>query len=266
MVLAMKILVCVKEILAPESELSLAAGGGRIEPLGPPERRLGRYDACALEAALQLGEQRAEVQVQVATVGPPEAAEGLRRALGMGAETAWQVVSPDAVGDPFQVAAALAAAAMPASYDLILAGAMSEDLMQGAVGPSLASLLDLPCATEAVAFRIDADGTSLTVEEELEHGERNIVRLRLPAVLTVQTGAWTPRYPSLSGLMRARRQTIRTLDMAALVCGPPRRRTVGFLLPPHTRQGRILDGSPVEKAARLAKIFKDRGLVTGAGP
>ncbi len=265
MVPVMKLLVCVKEVPAPESPLGLSADGKCIAPLGAPERRLGRYDACALEAALQLAEQAAGVRVDVVTVGPAEAAQGLRRALGMGAGAALHIVAQEEAGDPYRVAAAIAAAEKT-PYDLILTGAMSEDLMQAAVGPTLAALLDRPCATEVVALRIDADGTALTAEEEREGGARNLVRLCLPAVLTIQSGAWVPRYPSLSGLLKARRRTIPSIAMADLVPEPPRTRITGFHLPPRTRQGRIIEGSPAEKAARLAKILRQRGFLAGGAP
>jgi len=260
---SMKILVCIKQILAPESELAPRADGTGPAPVGPAERRISRYDACALEAALQLRESVGG-RIRVATVGPPWAAEALRRALGMGADDALHIIAADDVDDPFIVAGALAPAAR--DCDLVLTGVMSEDLMQGTVGPILAALLDRPCATTAMAFERAAGGSALTVEEELEHGERSIVELTLPAVVTIQSGPWTPRYPSVSGLLKARRQAIQTLKLAAMPIDFPRQRIVAMTTPPPTRQGRMLPGTAADKAAQLVHLFRQRGFLPPCAP
>ncbi len=260
----MKILVCLKQVIAPESDLAIEAGGARIAAPAAAERRLGRYDACALEAALQLRESRADVDIHAVTAGPPEAGEGLRRALGMGADAASHIVSDAEMVDPAGVAAAIASVAD--SYDLIFAGVMSEDLMQSAVGPALAALLGRPCATAVVSFDVASDGRALTAEEELEHGERHRVRLRLPAVLTFQSGPWLPRYPSLSGLLKARRQTIRALDLKTMPLPATRQNIAAFSPPPRTRQGRILQGTAAEKAAELVHLLQQRGFLPPGGP
>jgi electron transfer flavoprotein beta subunit len=259
----MNILVCIKQILAPESELAPSIDGIGVAPVGTAERRISRYDACALEVALQLRE-RSGGRIRVVTVGPPEAAEALRRALGMGADEALHIVAANEVTDPLMVAEALATAA--GDGDLILAGVMSEDSMQGTVGPTLAALLGRPCATAAVALELAPDGSGLTVEEELEHGERSIVELTLPAVVTIQSGPWTPRYPSLSGLLKARRQAVQTLDLAAVPTRLPRQRIVGLAPPVPTRQGRMLSGSAGDKAAQLVRLLRQQGFLPPGDP
>lgn len=259
----MKIIVCIKQVWAPESELAPNGDGNGVVPVGAAERRISRYDACALEAALQLRE-RSGGQVRVVTMGPPGASEALRRALGMGADEAVHVVAAHEVTDPLRVAEALATAA--GDGDLILTGVMSEDLMQGTVGPTLAALLGRPCATAAVAFEPAPDGVTLTVEEELEHGERRIVTLTLPAAITIQSGPWTPRYPSLSGLLKARRQAIQTLDLSAVPTSLPRQRIVGLAPPAPTRQGRMLSGSACDKAAQLVRRLQQQGLLPPGAP
>ncbi|NCC94963.1 MAG: electron transfer flavoprotein subunit beta/FixA family protein, partial [Opitutae bacterium] len=229
--------------------LAIDADGIRITAPAGAERRLGRYDACALEAALQLRENRSDVTVGVITAGPPQAADVLRRALGMGADEALHIACADELIDPFTVARAVAPAAQDS--DLVLAGVMSEDLMQGTMGPILAALLGRPCATAALALEPAPDGSGLRVEEELEHGERGVVTLALPAVVTIQSGPWTPRYPSVSGLLKARRQAIETF---ALAVQEPRLRMTGLASPSPTRRGRILSGSAGDKAAQLVHL------------
>ena len=260
----MRILVCVKQVLAPEDELAVAPRGDRVMAAGAGERRMGRYDACALEAALRIREGRRGVRIDTVTVGPPGAREVLIRALGMGADHALHVVTTDEIWDPAVTAGAIAGATSGAAYDLVMAGAMSEDLMQGLVGPALAARLDMACATDVVALELAPDGDDITATEERELGRRHRVDLDLPALITFQTGAQPPRYPSLSGLLAARRKTVQLMDLTAIPGLSARQVVTDLAPPPRSRSGQILDGSAARKAARLATLFKDRGFLASA--
>lgn len=259
----MHIVVCVKQVLAPESELAPSPAGDRIAAVGAAEYRLNRYDAGALETALRIRESVGETTVEAITVGPPAAGEGLRRAMGMGADRATHILTDEFLWDPAATAKVLAAALADAGPDLILAGAMSEDLMQGIVGPALAAHLDLPCATAVVALETAPDRRRVTVTEEMEHGEHRVVALDLPALVTVQTGIHPPRYPSLSGLLRARRHPVREIAAVGTV---GTLRVTGLAPPVRTRQGRVLEGDAAEKARLLAAILQQRGFLAGAVP
>ena len=262
----MRILVCVKQVLASESELALAPRGDRIVAAGAFEPHMGRYDAYALEAALRIRESRPDVQVDAVTVGPPGAREVLIRALGMGADRALHVVSDDEIWDPAVTAAAIATALGATAYDLVMAGVMSEDLNQGIVGPALAVRLGMTCATDVVALELAPEGGRITATEELELGRRNLVDLDLPTLITVQSGAHPPRYPSLSGLLTARRKTVQQLNVAAIQGLHASQIVTDLAPPPRSRSGQVLDGSATQKAARLATFFKDRGFLASIRP
>src|SRR3954469_10500301 len=184
----MKTLVCVKQVGVVADELEFTPDGRAVDP-DFLDYALNEWDACAVEAALTLREAAGGEAVAV-TVGDDEADRVVQRALAMGVDRGIRV---DLVTqDPLGVARALAAVAQPESPDLVLCGVQSADLANGAVGAALAGLLELPFVGVAVA--IERDGDALQVERELEGGLRERVAVRLPAVVSVQTGINSPRY------------------------------------------------------------------------
>src|SRR4051794_32461628 len=217
----MKTLVCVKQVGVVADELEFTPDGRAVDP-DFLDYALNEWDACAVEAALTLREAAGGEAVAV-TVGDDEADKVVQRALAMGVDRGIRV---DLVTqDPLGVARALAAVAQPESPDLVLCGVQSADLANGAVGAALAGrlgppvgggpggvggggvgaalagLLELPFVGVAVA--IERDGDALQVERELEGGLRERVAVRLPAVVSVQTGINSPRYVNFRQLKAA---------------------------------------------------------------
>jgi electron transfer flavoprotein beta subunit len=107
--------------------------------------------------------------------------------------------------DALSVASLIAAWAKPQQFDLVLAGVMSEDLQRCQVGPMLAQLLNLPCATTVVKIDFSKNRKKIVCERELEAGARERVELPLPALLTIQSGINIPRYASLSNVLRVKK-------------------------------------------------------------
>ena len=145
------------------------------------------------------------------------------------------------------------------SYDLILAGAISEDLMQGITGPMIAAELDRPCAAAVMSIELDCSSRSLDVSCEMEGGMSERIRLTLPALLTVQTGGWQPRYPTLSNTLRSRKQPIQRVEANQGKADTNAIRTLGLAPPPPASACRIIEGTPVEKADRLLSLFDEKG-------
>jgi electron transfer flavoprotein beta subunit len=138
---------------------------------------------------------------------------------------------------------------------------MSEDLMRGQVGPMIAACLSLPWATAVIRQQMSSDKNSVYVEREIEGGSRDTLQLQLPAVLTIQSGINTPRYPSLSNLLRANKQkleTIQTTDAAPLDL---RQNVVRVTYPIKSRSGTFLSGTQQEKAARLLDLLREKSLL-----
>lgn len=256
----MNILVCLKQVPEPESHF-LWPQDGPPEPVAGARHQMGGLDAQALEWALTLAQDHPGARVEVVSAGPPRAAAMLERARGMGAAQACHILAPEGADPPaLTVAGWLAAWAGPRGYDLILCGAQSQDAMRGQVGPLLAGLLGLDWATLAVELRLAGPGR-LHLEREVEGGRRQALELDLPALVTVQSSPREPRYPSLSGLLKAKASPPQVVEAAGLPAAAPRVETLGARRPQRRRQGRALEGGPAEQAAELCAILRQRGLL-----
>jgi electron transfer flavoprotein beta subunit len=258
----MKAIVPVKQVAALDDEFELLPDGSGVDP-DSIEWDLNEWDAFSLEAAVQLKEAAGEGEVVAITVGDEQAEEGLLSALAKGADHAIRVWDERLDGaDPLAVARVLAAAIAPESPDLVLCGVQSSDAVNSATGIALAGYLGLPHV--AVVKRIELDGATATVERELEGGLVELVRIGLPALLTVQTGINEPRYATLRAIKQAREKPLELRSLAdvgldpaqvAAAAGAHRRRLA------HPERGagaQMLDGSTAEVAARIASIIRER--------
>lgn len=258
----MKILVCVKQVLDPETVIKIDESARWIQIEGPGRHWMNRFDEFAVEEALLIKEAVPGARVDVVTVGPDRAASVLERALGMGGDHGVHIVTKnEGYQSPLITAARIAAYAQDKAYDLILTGVMAEDDMQGQVGPILAELLNLPWATSVILAQVRPDQGTVSVEREIEGGRRDMLDLDLPALLTIQTGTNKPRYPSLSNLLRAKKQNPETIDAASLTTAGSREDIVRVGYPQKSRSGLVLGGGRQEKAAALLKILRERSFI-----
>jgi electron transfer flavoprotein beta subunit len=259
----MKVVVPVKQVALLDDEFELLDDGSGVDP-GGLEWDLNEWDTFSLEAALQIRDSTDDQgEVVAITVGGDEAEEGLLSALAKGADRAvrvWDEVLEGA--DALSVARVLAAAVAPEAPDLILCGVQSSDAVNSATGIALAGYLGMPHV--AVVKRVDLEGTTASVERELEGGLVELLRISLPALLTIQTGINEPRYATLRAIKQARDKPLEVRSLAdvgldaeqvAAAAGARRRR----LAHPERGEGaEILDGSTAEVAARIASIVKER--------
>jgi electron transfer flavoprotein beta subunit len=258
----MKILVCVKQVPEIEQALSIDESVTRIVVDDPDAFRMNRFDAHAVEEAIAIKQTFANTIVDVTTVGPKRTAMVLRRAMGMGADNGIHIhTHQNGYLDPFVIATWIVSYAKDHSYDLIFTGVMSEDDMQGQVGPLVAELLDMPCATAVIYQRVHLQTTTLYVEREIEGGARDMLELHFPAVLTIQSGINQPRYPSLSNLLRANREKLKTIEAVSLEQPRPRQKRVRLTLPQRSRSGLVLKGTPKEKALQLLQILEEKAII-----
>jgi len=258
----MKILVCVKQI--PDIERIVVRDGpdgmAALDISG--DFRLNRFDEFAVEEAVCIKEATAGVHVDVITVGPEPASQVLKRTMGMGSDQGIHLQTPtNKDPGPAAVAAWIATYARPRGYALILCGSMSEDGMHGQVGPMLAARLDLPYATQVIALKTASDPTGLSIEREIEGGVREVLEIRMPALLTLQPGINRPRYPSLSRLLRANRQKFETISTDALEPVGTLIDCLGLVVPEKRRTSQVLTGSALEKADQLAAILKEKAFL-----
>lgn len=258
----MNILVCIKQVPAPESVARIDDSGHWVRVEGTTKYWMNRFDEFAVEEALRIKSSIPAVRLDAITVGPDRAASVLERAMGMGADRAVHLRTDETdPAGPFVVASRIAAYARDRNYDLILCGVMAEDDLQGQVGPMVAELLGRPCVTSVIFEQVRPELASVYVEREIEGGWRDVLEVTLPALLTVQSGINTPRYPSLSNVLRAKKQKPETIAAAAMPPVSPRERMCGLAYPTKKRAGRRLEGAPRDKAATLLQILREKSLI-----
>lgn len=262
----MKILVTVKEVAEVADDFELTETGIDETYL---EYDLNEWDDYAVEAAVQIAEDREEVEVVTATIGPERAEETIRMALAKGADRAIRIWD-DAIDsvDVLDVAAKtklLQAVVADEEPDLVLTGVQASDDAFGATGVSLANAVGFGWAAVVNDLALDAEATTASVHRELEGGVEELTEVDLPAVLTIQTGINEPRYASLRGIRQAQSKEIAEMGLSELgvseaVLDSPLRLTEMYE-PESESDAQYLDGSPDEQASQLADVLTDAGVV-----
>ncbi len=261
---AMKILVCVKQVPDAEAPLCMDSRGDWITAPGDMVLRMNRFDAFALEEAVRIREHFQDtgaVVIHSVSVGPRRVRETLKKSLALGVEEAFHILlEGEGYVSAFDTAALIASFA-DGDYDLILAGVMAEDDMQGLVGSLVAECLGYPCATAVMRQRMREDFRGIHVHREIEAGRRELIEMKLPAVLTVQSGINRPRYPRLTDVLRARKQEPVTIAAGRLAKPAARERLVSLSRPPRPSRGVFLQGSPREKARALLQALHEESFL-----
>ena len=210
----MKIAVCVKEVpdapvrrMNPQTKRLDRSGEGVLNP----------FDANAVEEGLRLKEARGG-EVVLVSLGPRSAADAMRKALAMGADRAVLVTDEASAGsDLVATSRALAAALEREAPDLILFGQYAADSEGAVLWAAVAERLRRPLVSQVAELTV-ADG-ALTGRRQTEFGY-DVIRAPLPAVVAVSDAINEPRYPSLKGIMGAKKKPQETLALADLGVDP----------------------------------------------
>ncbi len=253
----MNIAVCVKRIpKTAEADIFIEKDGKDIKK-DNLVFHLNDWDGYAVREAALLKEKHGGT-VTVLTIGSEESKEVLTRCLAMGADKAVRIEEPTSQ-DSYLIAKILAHAIRDQSYDLILTGVQAEDDGCGQIGVSLAQMLGLPHA--AIVNRIEITGDRAKLTRELEGGIEEVVDLRLPAVLTIQTGINEPKYVSLAAILEAEEKEMEEVPLEKLGLTPnePTEVTVDqVFFPPVGKMAEILKGNPEEVVVQLTEILKKK--------
>ncbi len=231
----------------------IAPGGKAVDETGL-KFDISDFDGYAVEAALQLKEKLNAGEVTVISLGGDVVQETLRKAMSMGADRAVQLKHDGAIVDSYAIATALAAELKDGGYDLIMFGRMSIDTAHGATGAMVAELLGLPCVT--AISKLDVEGKTAKMRRELE-GAYELVECALPAVVTIDEGIARPRYPSLKGIMAAKKKP---LDVKPAALGEQRLSLDALSLPPERSGGRII-GEGTAVVPELIRLLKEEAKV-----
>ena len=248
----MKTYVCIKRVPDTEARLKVAPDGKSVDSAGV-KYIISPYDEYALETALRQKEGGNGGDVAVISVGDAAAGEQLRSALAMGADSA-VLLKGQPTMDGLATAKALAAELKAAGADLVLCGVKAADDEQAEVGPMLAELLDVPCVTGVA--EIELQSGSVICQREIEGGTE-VVEAPLPAVVTITKGKFEPRYPSLKGIMAAKKKPLEEKDAQL----PASRIQVRALVPPPDRPAGRIVGQGADAVPELVRLLKEEAKV-----
>jgi electron transfer flavoprotein beta subunit len=258
----MKIVVTVKLVPDTSADKRIDPQTKRLVRAGV-ETVLNPFDEFAIEAALQLKEKiGADTTVTICSMAPESGKEIVRKALAMGADDAVLVADTALEGsDVWATANALAAALKKTGFDLVLCGTQSTDAATGELPGLLGELLGVPAVTNARS--VTFDGGTLRAERETEVGFQR-VSVAPPALVSITKSSIEPRYPSLKGIMGAKKKTIAVHAAAdlGLSASAPKTELIELATPPPRGAGRVVEaGSGAEGAAVIFDFLKEKKLI-----
>lgn len=260
----MNIVVCLKQVpgttevrIDPQTNTLIREGIKNI---------LNPFDAYALEEGVRLKE-RYGGKVTAISMGPSQAEEMLREAVGVGADEAVLLSDGAFAGaDTLATSYTLARAVEKlGGTDLIICGRQTLDGDTGQVGPELAEMLGLPFV--AYVSKIEETNDRMRVQRMVEEGHE-VIEVPLPAVITVVKEINVPRLPSLRGLAKAKSAKIPVWTADDLAIDKDRvglsgsaTKVIKVFSPQIVSKGEILKGEPEDQVAILLSKLKDTGAV-----
>ncbi|MBM7555026.1 electron transfer flavoprotein subunit beta/FixA family protein [Thalassobacillus pellis] len=256
----MNIYVLLKRTFDTEEKISIS--NGKIEDEGA-EFIINPYDEYAVEEAINLRDEHGG-EVTVVTVGEEESEKQLRTALAMGADKAVLINTEEDLedGDQFTTVKILEAFFKDKEVDIILGGNVAIDEASGQVGPRLAERLSIPYVTTITDINID--GKTVSIERDVE-GDVEKVETSLPLLVTCQQGLNEPRYPSLPGIMKAKKKPLEELELDDLDLDEndveAKTKTIEIYLPPEKEAGKVLEGEIDDQVKELVSLLKNDSKV-----
>jgi electron transfer flavoprotein beta subunit len=246
----MKVLVPVKRVIDYNVKVRVRADGSGVD-LANVKMSMNPFDEIAVEQAIRLKEAGKADEVVAVSIGVKQAQETLRNALAMGADRAILVVAADDVHtdiEPLAVAKILKAVIDAEQPGLVLAGKQAIDNDMNATGQMLAALLGWGQATFASGVEVEGDTASVTREVD---GGLQTIRVKLPAIVTVDLRLNEPRYASLPNIMKAKKKPIDEKTPADFGVDVTPRLEVIKTVEPRTREAGVIVGSVDELVGKL---------------
>lgn len=256
----MNIYALVKRTFDTEEKISVQ--NGEIAEDGA-EFIINPYDEYAVEEAIRVRDEHGG-EVTVLTLGGEDAEKQLRTALAMGADKAVLINTEDDLDDidEYTAAAIIAEYLKDKEADLILAGNVAIDGGSGQVGPRIAELLGINYVTTITELKIDGDKANIVRDVE---GDSETIEAQLPLLATAQQGLNDPRYPSLPGIMKAKKKPLEELELDDLDLDEDdveaKTERVEIFLPPEKAAGRILEGDLQDQVKELVGLLRTEAKV-----
>jgi electron transfer flavoprotein beta subunit len=203
----MKVLVPVKRVIDYNVKVRVKADGSGVD-LANVKMSMNPFDEIAVEEAIRLKEKGVATEIVAVSVGVKQAQETLRTALAMGADRAILIEAASDVHtdiEPLAVAKLLAGVVRAEEPGLVLCGKQAIDNDMNATGQMLSALLGWAQAT--YASEVAVEGGQATVTREVDGGLQ-VIKVNLPAIITVDLRLNEPRYASLPNIMKAKKKPL----------------------------------------------------------
>lgn len=255
----MHIAVCIKQVPS-SSEV-------RMDPVTNTIIRDSRqsvinpFDRYAVEEAIRIKEKLG-AKVTVVSMGIPATERLLRDAICQGADDAILLsdrafAGADTLATSYTLSLGMR---IIGNVNLILCGKMAIDGDTAQIGPELAEQLSVPHVTD-VCELLEVTEKFVVCRRNRDYGQE-VVRVMLPALLTVAKDINVPRLPSIAGIRRSQTADFRIFN-AELVCADPC--MVGLngsptqvertFVPERAKRCMFLDGSLEEKIGAVMQIM-----------
>lgn len=250
----MRILTLVRQVPDAEESVHIQAD---VVDLSASKLVMDTMDEYGVEEALRLREAGTPFEIVALAIGPTRLTETLRTALAMGVDRAIHVETHTRL-EPIALSKIAATIATEEEADLIFTGGQQADWDSQALGAALAERLHWPQITWTTLLALD--GRTLSGRHDIDEGTESF-SVDLPAVVTTQQGLNEPRYPTLPGIMKAKRKETRkeTLDRFAV---SPSQTHMKSEIQLRTRLNKILDGKDSQAAAaKLVDLLRHEARV-----
>jgi electron transfer flavoprotein beta subunit len=253
----MKIVVLVKQV--PDTETAIKLGDKSINEAGI-KWIISPYDEFAIEEGIRIREKLGTGEVVAVSVGPDRVQEALRTAYAMGVDRAVQIKVDDYVTfDTSYTSELIAAFAQSENPDLVIGGRQSIDTDSSQVVVQIAERCGM--GHVSMCTKLEIDGKSAKATKEVEGGVAT-VEAQLPLAITAQKGLNEPRYPSLKGIMTAKKKPITTKNASEFSAASAQIEVVSLEPPPPRIAGRILEAGDAQGyASQLVKALREEAKV-----
>ena len=250
----MKIAVLVKQVPGSESVLPISDKQTWIDEhmvsfvMNPP-------DNFALEEALLINETEGDGEVVIVSMGPARVQKVIREGLAKGADRGIYLEEDGQIEtNPLSIAKSFSSILKEENFDLILTGLQSDDMGMGHTGILIGELLGMSTAT--LAMETDVQNGSIRVKRELESGWFQWVKMPLPASISIQSGLNTPRYPSLKGIMGAKKKEVKVVSSGEHQTPSKSQSINKVFVPQTTKQTEVIEGDADAAVTRIVEILK----------
>ncbi|WP_240374659.1 electron transfer flavoprotein subunit beta/FixA family protein [Bacillus piscicola] len=255
----MNIYVLMKRTFDTEEKIIIR--DGEVDKEGA-EFIINPYDEYAIEEAIVLREAHGG-EVTVITVGDEDAQKELRTALAMGADKAVLINLEELEGpDHFTISEAISSWLADKDVDIILGGNVAVDDGAGQVASRVAEKLGINQVTTITELTIEDE--TVKIERDVE-GDIEKIETTLPLLVTCQQGLNEPRYPSLPGIMKAKKKPLANVGVNELEMNEKeltaKTKTIDRFLPPPKAKGKILEGDIDQQVNELVHLLKNEAKV-----